>query len=177
MKISKCFFCNKIRHLTYHITEINKGIAESYEMCKSCADAYLGNKETASKTLSLNDVETWEQLLNFISDFGAESVSPDTKPPCECGLTELEFETVGRFGCEKCYSHFKEKIEELVYPYHKANFHDGKKPKRYMKELLENDIVEKTKVLKLKLAKAIELEDFEKAKIIQHELSDLERHQ
>jgi replicative DNA helicase len=53
-------------------------------------------------------------------------------------LTNEDFEKHGRFGCPKCYDHFTEKMEQLVYPFHKGNVHTGKIPKSYLKKKCES---------------------------------------
>ena len=88
-------------------------------------------------------------------------------------MTLEEFNGHGRFGCSECYSHFEIIMEKLVYPYHKARQHVGKSPKREMAEKLENDPVEKLKFLKLKYAKALELEEYEKLADLVKEIEDV----
>jgi protein arginine kinase activator len=172
MKFQKCFFCNKLKFAPYHVTEIEKGQAQLFDMCASCGETYTKDLETKSpKGTDLTKITNTEQLLNFISGVGVDIVSPKSSmPPCECGMTEEVFDKIGRFGCVKCYEHFSIKMEQLVYPYHGAKLHVGKRPKRQIKEKLENDPIEKQKVLKLKYAKALELEDYEAAAQIKKEL-------
>ena len=88
-------------------------------------------------------------------------------------MTLEEFNTHGRFGCADCYLHFEIIMEELVYPYHKAKAHVGKRPKRQLAEKLENDPVEKLKLLKLRYAKALELEEYEKLADLLKEIEDV----
>lgn len=170
MKFNKCFFCNKFKYIAYHMTEVQKDVVESIDMCEICGARYLDSlKLVKPETKKIIELTTTKDLLNFMSGYSSV-IKSSNKPPCECGLTVEEFDKCGRFGCTKCYDHFKEELEELVFPYHGASQHVGKKPKRYMQELLANDPVEKEKVLKLKLAKAIELEDYESAKLLKEEL-------
>ncbi len=72
-----------------------------------------------------------------------------------------------------CYSFFKKKMKELVFPYHGASRHAGKRPKANYVETLMCDPVEREKILKLRYAKALELEQYEKAAEIKKELDGL----
>ena len=64
-------------------------------------------------------------------------------------------------------------MKDLVFPFHQARFHEGKKPKRHYIDSLMQDPVEKEKILKLRYAKALELENYEQAKIIKEQLAEL----
>jgi protein-arginine kinase activator protein McsA len=144
----------------FHVTELAKDkTVYSYDLCKKCGEVLMDIK----KTIDLTHIETPEQLLDVIKN-GISSIIEQTKPPCPgCGLTIEEFDVKGRFGCASCYDHFTERIEQLVFPYHKANSHVGKIPKKHYKDFCNSSVLEKTKLLKLQLAKAIELEEYEKA--------------
>jgi protein arginine kinase activator len=158
----KCFLCEKKKFCPIHVTENNNGKWESFDLCPDCANQYFYEPPKQKKVVDLTDVETPEQLIDFISAHQVE-----TKPPCpQCGTTLKGFDEKGRFGCVKCYDHFAERMEELVYPYHDgARKHEGKIPK----SLLHND---KEKILKLRLAKAVEIENYEWAAEIKRELDD-----
>ena len=169
--MNKCFFCDKITHTPYHITDISKDRKiESYDMCQSCGSEYLKDvyedmKKPQKK--ELNDIKTPEDLLQFLDD-AQKALAP--LPPCECGLDEKEIDKTGKFGCSKCYHHFDNKMESLVYPWHGAREHVGKQPKRQIKEIQESDPVEKLKILKLRYAKALELEEYEKLDDLRKEI-------
>ena len=170
--ISVCFFCEKITYVPYHVTEINDGDVSVYHMCKHCGDQYFSKsteKIMPEKKIDLTHLKTPEDLLNFLS--GVEN-QIDDKPPCKCGMTTDEFEEYGRFGCPKCYDHFSEKMEELVYPYHKAREHVGKVPKRHKEMMLEKP-TEKIKLLKLQYAKALELEEYEKLPDLKKQIDEV----
>jgi protein arginine kinase activator len=171
MAIKKCFQCNKITYTPVHVTEISKDKAVySYDLCKICGDELM---KINIEKVDLSHIKTPEQLLEFMAA-GIQKQKEPEKPPCPgCGLTIEEFDNKGRFGCSKCYTHFTERMEQLVFPYHKANCHVGKIPKKYLKELCNSSPEEKTKLLKLQLAKAVELEEYEKAAQIKIELDSL----
>lgn len=171
--IKKCFQCNKVTYVPYKVTEVlkNKEII-SYDLCKKCGDTMANIKP---EEIDLTKIQSPEQLLALIC--GVKQLKKESdKPPCpECGLTISEFEVKGRFGCQKCYEHFDEKMQELVYPYHKGDSHVGKTPKKYFSDKCNSSVEEKTKLLKLRLAKAIELEEYEKASDIKIQIQEIQQ--
>jgi len=174
MTIKKCFQCNKTTYTPVHVTEVAKDkTVYTYDLCKKCGE-HLMNIDKVQK-IDLSHIKTPEQLLDFMTAAAQNTPKEDPKPPCPgCGLTIEEFDKKGRFGCAKCYDHFTERMEQLVFPYHKANSHVGKIPKKYLHELCNSSPEEKTKLLKLQLAKAVELEEYEKAAQFKIELQALE---
>ncbi len=177
----KCFQCNKVTQTPYHVTELAKGSVYTYDLCKKCGEDMVNmsfKPQTKPDVLDLSHIQTPEQLLQFISGMHYRQKAPEQpdKPPCPgCGLTLPEFDHYGKFGCPQCYDHFTERMEQLVYPYHKADHHVGKKPKGYMEAKWNSSPDEKRKLLKLRMAKAIELEEYEKAAEIKRELQDLDQ--
>jgi len=126
-----------------------------------------------SEKVDLSHIKTPEELLDFLGMKEVTRISEETKEPCKCGLTLEEFDIHGKFGCPKCYEHFSERMEQVVYPYHGAHEHVGKYPRRQLEEKWESTPDEKTKLLKLRYAKALELEEYEKASEINEELKEL----
>lgn len=184
MTINKCRFCNKTTYTPICITDINDdGAVDSYSVCKECGVKQMKDLEGPSETpafakaesLDLATIKTPEELLTFLA--GLPVKKQNKIKPCSCGMTEDEFDKYGRFGCTQCYTHFTAKIEELVFPFHGARSHVGKKPKHgYIESLMQNP-VEKEKILKLRYAKAIELEEYEKCAEIKKELDLLKSSQ
>jgi protein arginine kinase activator len=183
MSFQKCFFCNKIRRTPYHVTEIEDKVVEAFDMCSLCAIEYLKglNTEFAPKAKpntvpDISNIQSTEDLLDFINQFSPKEITTQTakdKDPCKCGMTTKEIEKNGRFGCPHCYDHFEEFMKQMVYPFHKADEHLGKTPKTQIMQEIEADPEEKMKLLKLKYAKAIELEEYEQAAEINKEIKQL----
>ena len=171
MSLKKCFQCNKLTYVPYQVTEISKSKEiNTYSLCKICGDSLLKMTPEPEQKIDLELIKTPEQLLTVICGVKQLKVPSDTKPCPDCGLTVEEFDVKGKFGCKSCYYHFSEKMIDLVYPYHQGYEHVGKMPKKYWSNKCNSSIEEKTKLLKLKLAKAIELEEYEKAAEINLEL-------
>jgi protein arginine kinase activator len=120
--------------------------------------------------LDLSHIKTPEELLNFITGMDQPAEPQRT---CTCGWMLENFDKTGRFGCPKCYETYLDKLEQLVFPYHGASQHVGKRTKYKFNRQAELDPIEKEKLLKLRLAKAIELEEYEKAVEIKKELNQL----
>lgn len=178
----KCTLCDVYAATPIHISEPNaKGVWETAHLCESCSKQYLAETPLASATpiptkvlideknnevlIDVSHVKSSEELLAIIAQHQA---IVDSKPPCpKCGLTIKDFDLKGKFGCAKCYDHFTERMEELVYPYHKgAKNHIGKSPKSKL-------LGDRLKTLKLQMAHAIETERYEKAAEIKREIEGL----
>lgn len=171
-----CFFCTKFKRTPYHVTQLAHGFAVGIDLCEKCGGHYYeavlqqcAEAQTAKQTtdvLDLTHIQTPEDLLLFLS--GRREESPVVT--CDCGWTSAEFDKVGRMGCSKCYDTFKDRIERLVFPYHGASEHVGKRPRNQWLATLMNDPVERAKILRLQYAKALEMEQYEKAAVIKQEL-------
>lgn len=180
MKLKKCFFCNKLRFAAYHVTDISpNGEIETYDMCKTCGweyvkDAYNADQPQPKKEKpempEMPEIKTPLDLLAFLMGVKA---SPKKTIVCECGMDDVEFQKHGKFGCPKCYDTFQEYVERFVYPYHQADEHVGKLPRHQLRKETEASPEEMVKFLKLQLAKAIEVENYEEAAKINTKLKAL----
>jgi protein-arginine kinase activator protein McsA len=105
-------------------------------------------------------------------------------PPCShCGIEPKEIVKKGRFGCDKCYQHFNTAVQQSVARCQDGNLkHVGKVPKRWAEEQKKRrleeeaalDAAEKLRRLKGKLAKAIEVENYEVAAILKKKIEELQ---
>ena len=179
MNFQKCFFCNQLGPTPFHVTEIDNGNAQSVDLCVRCAKEYMASigpkpqspsPPPTPEGIDLTHVTTPEQLLEILT---AKEETNFKMEPCVCGMSAEEFDQYGRFGCPQCYEHFHEFLEKIVIPYHNASEHVGKIPKRQADHEATSDPHEKLKLLKLRLAKAIELEEYEKAAILNEEVKKL----
>lgn len=161
--MKKCNFCNQtISELVAIVNIKEDGTVETTYCCKDCL-LFFENK--SKEKLDLFKTNSVEEIFNFLSEIKCSNSQ------CDCGTSENDLNKKFRFGCENCYNHFKERMEKIVFPYHKASRHIGKIPKR---NKLENPI-EIEKLLKLKYAKALELEEYEKCAEIKKDLEDIIR--
>ena len=106
------------------------------------------------------------------------------KPPCpSCGMTLRELAKDGKTGCPTCWDHFKEELKIVTQHSHAgATKHVGKSPKvnkdalTQQQQLAEQNasIEERIKSYKLKMVKAIEIENYEAAGALKKQIADLQ---
>lgn len=176
MKLQKCFFCNKLTHTPFHVTELESEEVHSFDMCRKCAVEYMKDFDPSKKMepkLDLTTIKTPEELLNFLAGIQPKKPQLPSLEPCKCGMTVEEIEKFGKMGCVECYDHFGKILQPLMANYHGALEHMGKRPRRQIKDQIENDPEEKMKLLKLRYAQAIELEKYEEAAVINDEIKAL----
>ena len=166
MVFLRCHLCNKTSPTPFSVTEIkDDGSVVCYKLCEKCGLGLSEGKVIQPEPKSgidLTNITTPQELFEFITGI-TKPASSEEVPPCECGLTGSEFDRTGIFGCEKCYSHFTQKLEELVFPYHQgAKKHVGKQPKAPMAITKEG--------LQLQLIEAVRLEEYERAQDIKRQL-------
>ena len=175
MEINKCVLCDSYKPLPIHVTELENGKAkESYSLCQECAKIYLDDtKKTPhpkkialkSDSLDLTYIETPEELLDFIMNHESKVMNKECS---NCGLTLIEFDAFGRYGCPDCYRAFSTETKTICKKYHHKMHHIGKKPKSKSQSKKE-----RINLLKLQLAKSIELEQYEKASQIKKEIKQI----
>lgn len=181
MKVNRCFFCNKMTSTPVHVTELDGDSFQSVDLCVKCAAEYMEAidpkqlpepPEPEAVNLDLSHITTPEQLLEVLQ-VKPKKRYPD-KDPCDCGMTLEEFDEYGRFGCANCYDHFHEIVDNIVLPYHNdATEHVGKIPRNRAEHIANRDPQERLKLLKLRYAQAIELEEYEKAAVLHEEIKQL----
>lgn len=178
-KLIPCASCQQITYCPVHITDIleDKSVV-TFNLCTKCGSHFMEHgkfpdvaESELIKTVDLEKIKSPEQLLDFI--FGKDTVlGPMVKPPCpECELTVEQFDEHGKFNCAHCYEHFHEAIEHLVFPYHGAKEHVGKRPKNWKMPI---DPEEELKILKLKKTRALEHEKYEEAAQLRREIEQLQ---
>jgi len=167
---------------TYEVI-LNGRLIHGVELCPECRDkllstlpGYVPNVKDVlpaefTQEMPAYKVVTPEQLNAILAgtldpqDLPAQK---STKPPCpKCGLLLEEFALTGQFGCPTCYEHFNEEFLEVALNCQEDFKHVGKHPKGHL------DFEEKLKVLKLNLARAKEVENFERAKVLADEIKEL----
>lgn len=174
----KCTFCDA-RQSFYYVTELKNGkVVETFQMCADCGREYMKSvmkelePEQTESGAKVMTITTPEQLLNFLDQLSLKTGVPSKKKPCpRCGWTVKDFQTKGRFGCPDCYDHFSDEFDAVVVPYQKADEHNGKRPKR--PRHVDESPEEQLKTLKLRLAKAVEIEDYESAALLKQQLKTL----
>ena len=157
-----CCIC-KEREATVHLTQITGDKMQKVDLCEECA-----------KTKGVND-PTGFSLADLLLGLGAsqeiEQAAGGVELKCpRCGFTQADFKKAGRLGCPECYKTFAEGLEALLKSMHKGTRHAGKVPESLRQS---RDLSDRLKMLKKKLDKAIEDENFEQAALLRDEIKQM----
>jgi protein arginine kinase activator len=154
-------------------TQIINGDKTQLYLCEECAEKMnIGAKFNFDNIFS-----------GFFNDFsGVKTLPAQEIAKCpNCGMTYDDFANIGKFGCEKCYKTFENRIDKVLKKIHGNNRHIGKNSNRTMgSETVRSDIkVEKKKTelekLKEELQECIKKEDYEKAAKIRDKIKEIEK--
>ncbi len=160
-----CNICGKSQ-ATVHLTEIIDDQITELHLCEECAQKKGAQMESH---FGLSD------LLAGLADLGTQFNKTKTEPKLKClkcGLTYEDFKKVGRLGCGECYNAFKEALAPLLKRIHGSTQHYGKSPKKIAKIVKAKN---ESEVLKEKLQKAIQKEDFEEAAKLRDKIREMEK--
>lgn len=158
-----CDVCHK-KDATVHLTEIINDQVTKLHLCEDCAR----DKGTEMEEhFGLND------LLAGLANLGAPIESKTTESiKCQkCNFTYQNFTRIGRFGCSECYESFKKHIGPLLKRIHGADRHVGKIPLTAGKTVKDTRDLQE---LKMKLEKAIQMEEFEEAARLRDTIKGIE---
>lgn len=156
----QCSDCTK--KTTIHFTQIINGKVYKLDMCEDCP---LKKEVIDPGNFSLTDI---------FNPAGMESGQPQQQGDyvCStCGMTQVEFEKRGRFGCPDCYTHFAPAVLSMVKDMHYGTTHRGKRPKIALKRI---DLSQQVELLKQRLNTAVAEEDFEQAALLRDQIIELE---
>lgn len=148
----------------YHITDIFGKEVKQMHLCQKCFSNQYSQK-------------IHQQVTEFILELIKQKKKGLDKK-CSCGLTLDEFGKTGRLGCAACYETFHEELGPIIQSCQRNKFvHIGKKPHNY-DEIIEAkeaklDVEERIRLLKLKIAKAVEVENYEVAGVLKKKIEEL----
>jgi len=156
----QCSGCNK--KTTIHFTQIINNKVYKLDMCEDCP---LKKEVIDPGNFSLTDIFN-------VGDSGNHGPQQNGDLVCEsCGLTQVDFEKRGRFGCPDCYTYFASAVDVLVKDMHYGTSHRGKKPILALKRI---DIHQQIADLKEQLNAAVKTEDFEQAAVLRDKIIEVE---
>lgn len=158
--MKKCDICQE-RPGIHKVNRIDEsGNITELNLCEKCAQekGIIGIKEL--KTI----LEILEELKKKVREEDTKLVCPN------CQLTFANFKAMGRFGCEVCYSAFREKLLPIIKELHHADRHTGKKIGDTQKP--EKKVI--LKELRKALKEAVENEDYERAASIRNAMKKYE---
>ncbi|MBL7084902.1 MAG: UvrB/UvrC motif-containing protein [Candidatus Omnitrophica bacterium] len=158
-----CDICHK-DEATVHLTEIVDSQITELHLCEECA---------RKKGTQMEQHFGLADLLAGLADLGQQFEvmgKPEVKCP-NCGLTYQDFRRVGRLGCSECYQTFKDSLAVLLKRIHGSTQHLGRTPvKKPMPVQKQSEL----DLLRAKLHKAIEMEEFEEAARLRDKIRALE---
>ncbi len=163
-----CESCQK-NEVTVHYTEIIDGKMVEYHLCEDCA---------RKKGYALTPADAMAELIGSLTS--ERDPQGDENPACpHCGLTLKDIRSGGRLGCGECYRCFAANLKPLLKALHKGDHHTGKFPASGVKgsssqsseekslsaglEVSEERPEQEIARLKREVAKAVAVEDYEKA--------------
>jgi protein arginine kinase activator len=157
-----CCIC-KEKDATVHLTQIAGDKMQKVDLCEECAK-HKGVNDPAG--FSLADLLLG---LGASQELQQASGGADVKCP-RCGFSQADFKKAGRLGCAECYTTFAEGLEGLLKTMHKGVRHVGKVPQSLQQS---RDVADRLKVLRKKLEKAVDDENFEQAATLRDEIKQM----
>ncbi len=175
-----CDICKK-QEATVHLTEvINEEVSELH-ICEECAK---------SKGAQMQQHFGIADLLSGLVDLPHDSLPKSKRIHIKCptcGMSYNNFKKIGRFGCADCYETFKRALYPLFKKIHGVSYRAGKEHKnREDKKLSDPKLaitkkalrpsaeMESSQDLKARLARVIELEEFEEAALLRDKIRAIE---
>lgn len=162
----KCDNCKNTA--TVHLTEIKSGKKIEKHLCEQCAAQSEGFPVKSHTPIN-------ELLTNFVMAHSGIQKEADATCPT-CGMTYAEFRQNGLLGCPNDYQLFERDLTPLLQRAHEgATHHVGKVPTRRGGTGVPaaKRQVDVTK-LRRELAKAVEVEDYEKAAKLRDQIRQAE---
>lgn len=148
----------------YHVTDIFGKEVVQMHLCQKCF-------------LNQYSIATQENIANFIAAVIKEKERIFAKKCSQCNSSLGDINKSGRLGCPGCYDSFQEELLPVLQRCQGGNLvHIGKKPHDYkIIEAKEEklDIKERIRLLKLKMANAIEVENYEIAGVLKKKIEEL----
>jgi len=166
-----CDLCGK-NQATVHLTEIVDDQMTELHLCEECARQ---KSEQMEQQFGLSDLLAgMAEFTNKPAQGGKELMSA---VKCKrCGLTFADFKKIGRLGCSECYNTFRQYLVPLLKRIHGSNIHVGKKPAgQVTAEPRKEKEADPLSLLRQKLQKAIEAEEFEEAARLRDQIRQMEK--
>lgn len=159
-----CDQCGE-RKAVIHFTEIQNNSVTTSHLCETCAAAKGLSPATGPSDFPLTD------FLAKMNEGGAPSSIGDARCPF-CGTDLAEFRKVGRLGCSHCYVALERHLRTLLRRLHGGTQHVGKV---YLPpDPEEADLERRLMGLRRRLARAVDIEDFERAAELRDQIRSLE---
>ncbi len=150
-----------------HLTQIVNNEMKVSHLCEKCA---------AAKGVEGGEDPTNFPLTGFLAQLADAPDSedlPEALGPCSfCGLTFENFREAGRLGCPHCYTTFESYLRGLLRRVHGSTQHVGKV---YLPpDPGASEVEKQVEVLRHKLQRAVDSEDFERAAGLRDKIREME---
>lgn len=150
----------------YHITDILGNEVQQMHLCQNCF-----MKQYQQKIHS--------EVVQFINCLLSEQRRLLNKKCKTCGFTLEDMAKLARLGCPDCYDSFQDELKTVIHRCQDGGTqHVGKRPKNYDKYVeakeAKLDIEEQIRLLRLKMAKAVEVENYEVAGVLKKKIEELQ---
>lgn len=170
-----CDKCKK-RKATVHITEIVNDQETQLHLCEQCV-----KMKGLEMQQHFSIADLLSELVDLPQDIAVKKEHIKLNCP-SCGMSYADFKNIGRFGCARCYDAFRRALYPLFKKIHGTSRHMGNAPERVSHSKagikgtdMDLSYEEQVNGLKVRLAKAIELEEFEEAAMLRDKIRSLGR--
>lgn len=109
----------------------------------------------------------YDLFSDFFDSFDVFPVYREERTCPQCGRRYSDFQKSGKFGCEKCYTTFRQPVTTTLRQIHGTTTHTGKIPAHCAEELKRKRHYAK---LKKELSIAVAEENYEKAAKLHKEI-------
>lgn len=172
-----------------HITELTNGKVTELHLCPNCAGYFTGENPVKPKEPEKQPPAIPPGFLSLMQAIMSKPITvpapKSSHPPCpKCGTTTDDIVQTGRFGCSECYSHFEAGAASIIARCQMgATQHVGKVPKNWSEQQQKKreeqeaalDKAERIRNLRMKMAKAIEVENYEVAGVLKKKIEELQQ--
>lgn len=166
-----CQIC-KVRPAQVHYTEIVNDKMVTLDLCQECAEE-KGIDVQPKTSYGLGDLVAG--LIDTTVGLETDKIGKVTCPAC--GYDYSDFKKIGRLGCPECYDAFEAQLVPMLRHIHGNTHYAGKRPSRPASPqapVTEVDRRRRVASLKVELARAVEVEDYERAAALRDEIRFME---
>ncbi|HYV97409.1 MAG TPA: UvrB/UvrC motif-containing protein [Gemmatimonadaceae bacterium] len=158
-----CDHCHE-RDAVVSVTNVESNAVVQLHLCEQCAMA---------KGVEFTPSMPAHPLAGVLQAAHDQASLMSDAPRCSfCGTTPQEFRDTGRLGCAQCYGAFAESLRELLRRVHGHARHVGRRHVPRNPEAASR--AGSLAVLREKLRRAVEREEFELAAALRDEIQGLE---
>ena len=173
-----CEKCKK-NNATVHYRYTENGVTTEFHYCSECAKnegLMNGNGSATAGFMSQNGIYDDYFVKTPLSSlfgnvFAGKPQGIKTKVCPGCGLSESEFRSGGKLGCEQCYETFFDIVAVMLGRMHQSTEYKGKMPEGIGEKI---SLTAKIDKLKTEMQEAVERQEYEEAAKLRDAIKQLE---